>query len=86
MTCDELLQALNGVIDDQSALVLYSEFAEHLSGCNPCQLVVDNIRKTIALYRAGIPYPMPTGFQDRFRQALRAKWISKFPQTAKECQ
>ena len=79
MTCEELLLALNEVIDDQSALSIYNDFADHLVGCNPCQLVVDNIRKTIQLYKAGEPYPMPAGFQDRFRDALRAKWKAKFP-------
>jgi hypothetical protein len=79
MTCEELLRALNEVIDDQSALALYHDFADHLAGCNPCQLVVDNIRRTIQLYKAGEPYPMPADFQDRFRDALRAKWKAKFP-------
>ncbi|HVK07712.1 MAG TPA: hypothetical protein VM597_02930 [Gemmataceae bacterium] len=79
MTCDELLAALNEVIDDRSALALYTEFAAHLAGCNPCRLVVDNIRQTIRLYQAGEPYPMPAAFQDRFRDALRAKWKAKFP-------
>lgn len=81
MTCEELLRALNEVIDDQSALALYQEFAEHFSGCNPCQLVVDNIRKTIQLFHDGQPYPMPATFQDRFRAALQAKWQAKFPQS-----
>jgi hypothetical protein len=79
MTCDELLAALNEVIDDESALALYAEFADHLVGCNPCQLVVDNIRKTIRLFKAGEPYPMPDAFGDKFREALRAKWKAKFP-------
>lgn len=79
MSCEELLAALNEMIDDASALALYREFADHLSGCNPCQLVVDNIRKTIRLYRDGTPYPMPAAFEDRFRDALRAKWKAKFP-------
>ena len=79
MTCEELLQALNEVIDDASALALYTEFATHLAGCNPCQLVVDNIRNTIELYQAGAPYQMPEAFTDRFREALKAKWKTKFP-------
>lgn len=82
MTYEELLRALNAVIDDESALALYTEFAEHLAGCNPCHLVVDNVRKTIRLYKAGEPYPMPEAFQDRFRAALRAKWKAKFPDAA----
>ncbi|HMO35740.1 MAG TPA: hypothetical protein PKA06_06830 [Gemmatales bacterium] len=80
MKCDELLAALNEVIDNESALALYQEFADHLAGCNPCQLVIDNIRKTIQLYRAGQPYQMPAHFQDRFREALKKKWKAKFPQ------
>ena len=79
MTCEELLTALNEVIDDASALALYREFAEHLTGCNPCQLVVDNIRQTIRLFKAGEPYPMPVAFQDRFHDSLKAKWKAKFP-------
>ena len=55
------------------------EFAEHLAGCNPCQVVVDNIRNTIRLYKAGEPYPMPPAFQARLRDALRAKWEEAFP-------
>jgi anti-sigma factor RsiW len=82
MTCDELLRALNDYIDDESALAMYREFAEHLAGCNPCQLVIDNIRKTIQLFRAGEPYPMPAAFQERFRQALREQWKKRFPQAA----
>lgn len=79
MTCEEMLAALNEVIDDQSAIALYHEFADHLAGCNPCQLVVDNVRKTIRLYQAGQPYPMPPAFQERFFEALKVKWKAKFP-------
>ncbi len=78
MTCEELLQALNDIIDDESALAIYEEFAEHLAGCNPCQLVVDNIRKTIQLYQASKRYEMPAEFHARFSDALRKKWNSKF--------
>jgi hypothetical protein len=79
MTCEELLKALNDYIDDESVLAICQDFAEHLAGCNPCQVVVDNIRKTIQLYKAGEPYPMPHEFQTRFRQALREQWKRKFP-------
>jgi hypothetical protein len=49
-----------------------------MAGCNPCQVVVDNIRKTITLYKAGEPYPMPPEFHDRLRETLRARWKEKF--------
>ncbi len=79
MTCEELLRALNDYIDDESVLAICEDFAEHLAGCNPCQVVVDNIRNTIRLYRAGESHPMPPEFQVRFRQVLREQWKKKFP-------
>lgn len=79
MTCEELLQALNEYVDDATVLATYREFAAHLAGCNPCQVVVDNIRKTIQLYKAGEPYPMPPEFNQRLNQALRQRWKAKFP-------
>jgi hypothetical protein len=81
MTCEELLSALNEYVDGTLDLALPEcrQFAEHLAGCNPCQVVVDNIRKTISLYRAGEPYPLPPQFQDRLWQVLRQRWRAKFP-------
>lgn len=79
MTCEELLQALNEYVDDATVLAIYRDFAGHLAGCTPCRLVVDNIRNTIQLYKAGEPYPMPPEFSDRLRQALRERWKAKFP-------
>ena len=79
MTCEELLKALNDYIDDESVLAICEDFADHLAGCNPCQVVVDNIRKTIMLYKAGQPYEMPIKFRERLHDALRKKWKEKFP-------
>lgn len=80
MTCEELLKALNeyvdGTLDLSSAEC--AQFAQHLAGCNPCQLVVDNIRSTIRLYRAGEPFPLPEEFQSRLNGLLRARWAEKF--------
>lgn len=78
MTCEELLKALNDYVDDETILAVCEEFAEHLAGCNPCQVVVDNIRQSIALYKAGEPYTMPPGFQARLQNSLRSSWEKKF--------
>ena len=82
MTCEELLKALNEYVDDPAALVACEEFAEHLAGCNPCQVVVDNIRNTIALYKSGEPYPMPAEFQQQLHEQLRKKWQEQFGKRA----
>lgn len=78
MTCEELLQTMNEYVDDPTILAVCEEFADHLAECNPCQVVVDNIRKTIALYKAGESYPLPPAFQGRLEQSLRAIWDKKF--------
>jgi predicted anti-sigma-YlaC factor YlaD len=79
MTCEELLRILNDYIDGEIDLALCQKFAEHLAGCSPCQVVIDNIRKTIQLYKAGQPYEMPLEFSRALRAELRAKWKTKFP-------
>lgn len=74
MKCDELLALLNDYVDGETAAGLCAEFERHLAGCNPCQVVVDNIQKTITLYRAGEPYQLPAAFRDQLHAALRAQW------------
>ena len=61
MTCEELLKALNDYVDDETVLAVCREFADHLAGCNPCQVVVDNIRSTIRLYKAAADYALARG-------------------------
>lgn len=74
MKCEDLLRALNDYVDGEVDSSLCKEFEAHLSGCNPCQIVVDNVRKTITLYRAGEPVELPIEFRTRLHQMLRDKW------------
>ncbi|MBS0261115.1 MAG: zf-HC2 domain-containing protein [Planctomycetes bacterium] len=78
MKCEELLKALNDYVDGHVDPAVCEEFESHLAGCNPCQVVVDNIRNTIELYRSGVPYEMPPEFHDRLRQRLKSKWTKVF--------
>ena len=80
MTCEELLKALNDYVDDDTVIAVCQEFAAHLAGCNPCQVVVDNIRQTIRLYKDGEPYPLPPDCAGRISGVLRAKWRATFPE------
>ena len=56
MKCEELLAALNEYVDGTLSPEFCAGFQEHLKGCNPCEIVIDNIRNTIQLYKAGEPY------------------------------
>ncbi len=70
---------MNEYMDGPVAPAVCGEFEQHLAGCNPCPVVVDNIRQTITLYKAGRPYAMPFPFRERMHDALRQKWRKKFP-------
>jgi anti-sigma factor RsiW len=77
MKCEELLKAMNEYVDGRLDPAVCAEFEQHLAGCNPCQVVVDNIRQTITLYRAGEPYSMPVEFRNRLRRTLQERWRTR---------
>ncbi len=74
MKCEELLNLLNEYVDGTVDPAICVEFERHMAGCNACQVVVDNIRQTISIYRAGEPLELPTEFRERLHAALRAHW------------
>jgi anti-sigma factor RsiW len=77
MKCEEMLAILNAYVDGTVDPVNCEEFEKHLAGCNPCQVVVDNIRKTITLYKNGHPYELPAKFREQLHGALRTRWRQK---------
>lgn len=82
MKCEELLALLNDYVDGAVDRAVCEEFEAHMAGCNPCQVVVDNIRKTIMLYRRGKLVELPEPCRERLHAALRGRW-QETHQTAK---
>ena len=74
MKCAELLATLNEYVEGTVAPAICEEFEKHMAGCNPCQVVVDNIRQTITLYKEGKPYELPVEFRQRLHSVLRQRW------------
>ena len=74
MNCDELLAMLNEYVDGSIDPGVCETFEKHLAGCNPCQVVVDNIRHTITLYKDGQPYELPAAFHRKLHDALRQRF------------
>ncbi len=79
MKCEELLAQLNEYVDGTVDPAICAEFEKHMAGCNPCQVVVDNIRKTITLYKGDEPYSLPAGFHKKLHAALRRRWKETHP-------
>ncbi|MFN4261344.1 MAG: anti-sigma factor family protein [Gemmataceae bacterium] len=78
MKCEDLLKALNEYVDGQIDPGICAEFQKHLEGCDPCQVVVDTVRKTITLYKNQEVHEMPLEFQQRLHQQLQEKWKQRF--------
>lgn len=79
MKCEELMKMLNEYVDGTVDPGICMEFEKHMAGCNPCQVVVDNIRQTITLYKNGTPYQMPISFRTKLHASLRECWKEKHP-------
>ncbi len=77
MKCEELLAALNQYVDGELDPGICGPFQEHLDGCNPCRIVVDNIRQTIRLFRSEAQFDLPPALHERLSRALRAQWKTK---------
>jgi hypothetical protein len=78
-TCGELLALLNDYVDGDTDPSVCKELEGHFAGCNPCRVVVDNVRKTITLYRNDKPCALPAGFSSRLHSALRECWKKSGP-------
>ena len=74
MKCQDLLAQLGDYVDGTIDPAICSKFEQHMAGCNPCQVVVDNIRKTITLYKDGKPYQLPVPFSERLHSVLRQRF------------
>jgi RNA polymerase sigma-70 factor (ECF subfamily) len=77
MKCAELLAALNQYVDGELDPGICDPFQEHLAGCSPCRIVVDNIRQTIKLYRAEEQFELPSALHQRLDRVLRQQWKGK---------
>ena len=79
MTCEELLALLSDYVDGDLDHEVYRAFQEHLADCGPCQVVVDNVRRTINLYKAGGPVELPQEPHRHLCRVLRDRWKARFP-------
>jgi anti-sigma factor RsiW len=77
MKCEEMLQQLSDYVDGSIEPGMCRELEQHLAGCEPCEVVVDTLRKTITIYREGKTVEMPGTFREKLHDCLRRKWKEK---------
>ena len=73
--CDDLLRVINQYVDGEIDPGLCENFEQYMSQCNPCRVVVDNIRRTIRLYKDDQEiYEMPLDCRRRLHDCLKKRW------------
>lgn len=77
MKCQELLQQLSDYVDGTIDPVVCRDLEKHLAGCEPCEVVMDTLRKTITIYKAGQPVELPMEFRQKLHDCLRRRWKEK---------
>jgi len=79
MKCQELLSAMNEYLDGETHSALCAAIQEHLAECHSCRLVIDNLRQTITLYRAGARVALPPGLHERLCAIMHGQWVATEP-------
>lgn len=79
MTCEELLRALGDELDGEADSALRRELAAHLAGCEPCHVVLDNLRRTITLVRGESVRELSPALRTALESRLRARWDELHP-------
>ena len=79
MRCEELLRALNDYADGDPRAGLRRTLQRHFDECKGCQIVIDNIRQTITLCRAGSSTPLPAELHATICAIMKRRWNAKHP-------
>lgn len=78
MKCQELLALLGDYVDGELDEASARALREHLSCCEPCEVVIDSLRKTIAVYRCGRRVELPAELGNQLHAMLRRRWEEVF--------
>jgi anti-sigma factor RsiW len=68
--CERLLGQLSDYVDGELSQSMCQEIERHLAGCQNCRVVVDTLRKTVALYQLTGAEPIPGDVQERLLAVL----------------
>jgi anti-sigma factor RsiW len=69
-SCRELLDQISDLIDGELEATLCAKLEVHLAECPDCRVMVDTMRKTIALYHSQAPAELPADVQERLYRVL----------------
>ena len=72
-TCKEFLQELNEYLDDTVDPVTKQHWQEHIDECPNCFVIVDTVKRTLAVYKCTEEQPVPEDVRAKVWKALDKK-------------
>lgn len=77
--CAELQAQLPDYLDGEAKEAICRAIEEHLASCEDCRVVVDTMKKTIALYRAAPRAQVPAEIHHRLVRVLHLDDLPPHP-------
>ncbi len=76
--CPDYINDLSDYLDGGVSPELCAEIEAHLGECRECRIMVDTLRQTVTLCRAGAEEPLPQALENKLKSLLRQRWEKKF--------
>ncbi len=73
MDCQEIFEALSEYIDQELAQAKCRELERHLTTCHNCRVVIDTMRRTVALYHSIPCERLPDEARLRLHKVIKLK-------------
>jgi anti-sigma factor RsiW len=73
LTCKDFLHELSDYLDECADAQVRAKLEEHIAECPNCWVIADTTKKTIRIYKAMDPYPIPSDVESRLMRALEKK-------------
>jgi len=71
ISCDEVLRALGGYLENDIDADLRRRMQEHFKQCNHCRALLDGANNVIQLVGDGRAFDVPAGFSSRLYRKLQ---------------
>ncbi len=77
ISCDEVLRALGGYLENDIEASLRRRMQEHFKHCNHCRALLDGSNNVIQLVGDGRAFDVPAGFSARLYRKLEERLAAK---------
>ena len=71
ISCEELMQELGSLLDEEVAPDLRQKLERHLSDCRPCRVIADSTRSTVKIVTGCRSFDLPPKLSAKIMAKIR---------------